>query len=228
MISEVCAACKWRFDSLWYRFAWDDYVSLFEGPLSKAFAAVPVFAYLIIFNDALLDKFGFRELIGEEDSSFFLKDVSRLKFAYFGLICLGLGQLLFLWRRPFVLKQARSQSDYINFVRSVFTPRDFIAVYERITREGHTTLYGKDELSQWDIFIAQITEHKMVNYSYQSAIEKFGGLVRSLAVDNYRTYVLKRKFSLLVSLSLVSVGYLLLAIPSIDLFFKVLASVIYS
>ncbi|MCZ4367608.1 hypothetical protein [Sulfitobacter dubius] len=223
--NSYCSNVKYRFGSFWYNFRWDDYVTLFEGPLSKAFAIVPIFAYLIIFNDALLDQFGFSELIGAEDSSYFLEDGSRLRFAYFGLIFLGLGQLLFIWRRPFVLKQAKSQSEYIAFVQSVFTPRDFIEVYGRIESHGHTTLYGNDELRQWESFKQQITDHTIVNYSYKAAIEKFSGLVRCLAIDHYVTYVKTRKTWLLVSLIMVLAGYALLSIPSIDLFFRVVESV---
>lgn len=165
-----------------YNFRWDDYVGLFQGPIAKSIVFIPVIGYVVLFNDAIIKGFGFTELSGTVDSSFFLGDSARLRLIYFGLISTALGNFIFLSRRPQALKQAKSQSEYVDFARKVFTPRDYNEIYGQISRYGHVTLYGNDMLHLWDEFWDSISGKSTSDYSYSKAIEDHLGLVTCLAI----------------------------------------------
>ena len=209
-----------------HNFRWDDYVAMFNGIGSKFVVLVPLIGYLIIFNDIIIDNFGFETLIGHSGSELLLTDVTRLKLVYFGLIILALSHLTFRLRKPLALRQVDTQEQYIKFAHEVFSPRDYIEIEGRISKNGHTTLYGKDELCHWESFREAIgrPDSNDKSYNYTEALKRYKNLTTCLAIDNFVYQVTSRKKSLLLSLILYFSGVMLLAVPSIDLFLKVLIS----
>jgi hypothetical protein len=85
----------------------------FSGNLVRVAAFVPVLGYLIIFNDGIAQYLTFHRIApSDPDISFFLASETRLRLIYFGLISLGLAELLYILRRPHVIKLGRDFLDY--------------------------------------------------------------------------------------------------------------------
>ena len=95
---------KDRWSIFCYNFHWADYSGLFTGNLARVSAFVPLLGYLIIFNDGISQHLTFEKLAPKSAEITFFSGQMRLRLIYFGLIFLGVAELIYLMRRPQVMK----------------------------------------------------------------------------------------------------------------------------
>lgn len=214
-----------------------DYVGRLDGWIPRLSFAVPIVGYLILFNDSIAKNLTFVELTSGH-SALGLSGGARLKFLYLGLVLLGLANIIYRWRRPYVLRQAQDLNSYIELGLRNFTILTFIDLHEKIRHSGFDayTRHGKYYDAEWDAFldhaIGENTGNRALGRNPKSAhwVEakaKYEGLLRSILTETFfRENTRTRRGWLVICLAIATVGYLLLAVPSLDLFLKVMAAIV--
>lgn len=212
-----------------YNFCWSDYVSYIDGWIPRLSLTVPIVGYLILFNDTIGQAMKFAQLTGSALDSFGLTGQERLRCVYFGLIALGLGNFVYRLKRPYVFRHGTNASDFVRNGLEFFTLGDFIEMHHAIRRE-HLTRDGKYYDSEWDGFRQAATDANegrddvQRTGSWEVARTRYGSLLRSILRETFFRADVSRRIWLVLCLFMSTIGYVLLAIPSVDLFVKVIAS----
>ncbi len=215
-----------------HNFCWSDYVPYIDGWIPKLALSVPIIAYLILFNDKISELLSFTELANEENLAIGLSGVQRLRFLYFGLICLGVSNLIYRLKKPY---QFRFGTNLVEFTRTcleVFTLSHYIQINDEIRHEGHLTLTGKYDDYEWDSFLKAATNTETTfigsqnkwDGNWEIAKSQYGGLLRNILAEHFFRYDTGKRFWLSLCLVLSTVGYILMLAPSVDIFIKVCLS----
>jgi hypothetical protein len=225
-------------DGFKYKFGWPNYVLLFDGWVARCAMTIPIIGYLIVFNDAIAQHISFDKLASESTSAFGLSASARLKLVYLGLLFVGLASLLYRWKRPWVMRLANNQIDYVDKALKHFSVGDYITCHGRIRHSDRDpyTIDGKYYDSEWEDFLeaatgsrpgASLREASTRSGHWNEAKSKFEGLLRSMLNETFFCEAFHtRRGWLIFCLALAAIGYPLLAIPSLDLLMKVLTLII--
>ena len=230
--SSPCAFCSSRIaDTFKYNFSWSDYVRYIDGWIPKLALSVPIIGYLILFNDKVSSFFVFEMLANEnpnQNSSFLpLSSVARLRCLYFGLIFLGISNFIYLWKKPRQFMFGTNLVDYTKTALEIFTYHDFHSIYMSIQENGHRTLGGKRIGGEWEKFselsgaVGPLDFTIDGNKGWEKAKATHGSLLRGILLENFFISNTSRRLYLSICILLSSLGYILLSIPSFDLFYKV-------
>ncbi len=229
---------KMKWHSFQYNFGWPVYVPLFDGWLARCAITVPLIGYLILFNDSVATHLQFQRLAPSTESVAGITGSTRLKLLYLGLLLVGVAAVLYRWRRPWPMRIATNQYDFIdrglkNF--SLSTYMQFHSDIRHSDRDAYTT-HGKYYDSEWEAFLeaasgwkkdASIKDAVAGAGHWNEAKSRYESLLRSIMIETFfREAYHRRRFSLVTCLAISAFGYLLLAIPSIDLFIKVMAVIV--
>lgn len=220
---------RMRWDIFAYNYCWSDYIFLFDGWIAKCAMAVPIVGYLILFNDSVSQHISFNNLTGETISWLGLSSDARLKLIYFALIFLGTANIFYRMRRPHIFKIGTNQVDYVENALRHFTASAYIDINGTIRHEGHVTTHGKYYDADYDDFLDDALGREegdrrgQKSGNWAAAKNKHEHLLRSMLIDNFFRYNVKRRGSLTACIMVALIGYVLLFIPSVDLFLKVLA-----
>ena len=105
---------------------------------------------------------------------------------------------------------------------------EYINIHGTIRSEGHVTLYGKYYDSEFDDFLDQAVGDRKTgkDVNWGAAKLRREGLLRGMLIENYFRYDSGKRFRLAICLFLASIGYTCIAIPSADLFIKVIRVVL--
>jgi hypothetical protein len=221
-------ASRWQI--FWYNFGWSDWVAYIDGWIPRFALFVPVIGYLILFNDSVGTVLVFEYLAEERITQFGLSGQERLRFVYFGLFALGISNLIFRFKKPYVFTFGTNRSDYMRTCLEVFTFQDFLQLHGTIRHRGHLTLDGKYYDSEWDGFVeaatntGEGTDRVERDGSWDEARGRYGSLLRSILGETFFRGNTQRRFWLLLCVALSTLGYILLSMPSVDLFIKVVLS----
>lgn len=129
-------------DGFVYNFGWSYYVSYIDGWIPRFSLFFPIVGYLIIVNDQVSDWLTFARLTNGIDASG-LTSGERLRCIYFGLLFLGLSNLLYRARRPYCFRIGTSIVEFTREGLEFFTLGDYIQMHGRVRSEGHISLDGK-------------------------------------------------------------------------------------
>lgn len=226
---------KWQ--TFEYNFGWEYYVKYINGWIPKFAFIVPILGYLILFNDEITNLLSFNELINANEVTYYdgLEGSTRLKCLYFGLISLGVSNFIYYIRKPFLFKLGTKVEDFKKTGLETCTLEDFFNMHQTIRTEGHVTPHGKYYDSQWEGFLniardtregTDLVEHND-NGSWEEAKSRYGSLLRCILYDHFYRFNRKNRFSLSICILLSTLGYILLLIPSGDLFIKVCISTFF-
>jgi hypothetical protein len=97
-----------------------------------------------------------------------------------------------------------------------------------IKSEGNRTLHGKYSDAEFQSFLNVATGRNILAPNSQTTVDwkaaksRFEGLLRSILIENFYRNNIKRRLALTCRLLLALCGYVLLLIPSVDLFAKVI------
>lgn len=183
---------------------------------------VPLLGYLILFNDGLSDHLQFRNLISNPVSYQGIEEGVRLRLVYFGLIFLGVSNFVYRLRKPRSLLIGHSASEYIKNCFDFYTYSDYEDVHARIYDSKNKIIYGPTFDQLWSDFVQDAKRISEDGITWDSHKAKHGSFMRSLLKSDFHGYDRRYRKSLMSCLILTSAGYILLSIPSIDLFLKVL------
>lgn len=219
-----------RWSTFVYNYSWSDWVTYIDGWIPRFCFFVPILGYLILFNDQIAGMISFDKLTTDPSYDWGLSTAVRLRLIYYALIFLGVSNLIYQIKKPFAFRFGRNVTDYTRNALELFTLGDFMRIHGTIRHEGHLTLDGKYYDSEWEGFLeaaqnpGEGTDNVVRSGNWEEAKRGYGSLLRSMLRENFFRSDTQRRISLSVCVLLSTLGYVLLAIPSLDLFVKVTAS----
>lgn len=222
---------KMRWSGFVYNFGWSDYVSVIDGWIPRFSMFFPIAGYLIIVNDQVSDWLTFARLT-DGVAAEGLASGARLRCIYFGLLLLGLSNLLYRARRPYCFRIGASIMEFTRAGLEFFNFGDYIQMHGRIRSEGHISVDGKYYDSEWDGFSQAArnsdegTDEVKRDGHWEESKRQYGDLLRSILREEFLRQDRGRRATLATCLALSGIGYLLLAVPSVDLFIRVTQSTV--
>lgn len=219
---------KWQ--TFWYNFAWSDWLPYVDGWIPRLALSVPIVGYLILFNDTVSHALEFVYITSQPINEIGLTGTQRLRFIYFALIALGVSNFIFRLKRPFAFRYGTNVKDYSKACLDLFTLYDFVQLHDTIRLERHKTPKGNYDDSEWDGFVeaatntGEGTDRVERDGSWDDACRRYGNLLRSILSETFFRQNIRRRHWLAICVILSTLGYLLLSVPSIDLFVKVVRS----
>ena len=213
-----------------YNYAWSDWVGYIDGWIPRFSFFFPIIGYMILFNDQISQMIQFKQITHQSTYDWGLSAATRLRFVYYGLFFLGVSYFIYRFKKPYAFRFGKDFVEYTKTALENFTYGDFVQIHSTIRREGHLTLDGKYYDSEWDGFAkaarnaGEGTERVARTGSCEEAKKQYGSLLRSILRENFFRNDTKKRAWLSCCLFLSTAGYILLAIPSIDLFAKITIS----
>lgn len=207
-------------------YRWSDYVAYIDGWIPKLAFTVPILGYLILFNDKISDLLTFEQITNTTIQTFGLSGLVRLRLLYFGLIFLGVSNLVYRVRKPYTFKFGSNSIDYTQTCFETFTFHDYFLLKEKIEYKEPISARGKFDNNTWKIFMetTKYGESGKRRGNWEEAKNTCGHLLRDILIENFLQFDISRRVSLSLCVLLTTSGYLCLLIPSVDLFIKVLLS----
>lgn len=226
----MCDYLQIKWEVFAYNFKWADYIPLFDGWLPRCAIAVPVVGYLILFNDLMVSYLTFDEITSDSTEFFIFSSIERLRFVYFGLILLGVSNILYRWRRPWVHKIGKSYDEFTRLGLEIFLLSDYEDFHDKIQTIGHCTPQGDYNNRDWDNFLQVATGganeiQVLTRADFTRAKQQYESVLKSILYETFFRESVKRRRSLSICIFLAVVGYMLLAAPSADLFQVILRSI---
>ena len=225
------------FGSWWsvfkYNYAWSDWVGFIDGWIPRFSYFFPIIGYMILFNDQISEMIQFTRITHYMTYDWGLSATTRLRFVYYGLFFLGVSNFIYRIKKPYAFRFGKDFVEYTKTALENFTYGDFVKIHETIRVEGHLTLDGKYYDSEWEGFITAArnagegTDNVQRTGSWEDAKQQYGSLLRSMLRENYFRSNTKKRAWLTCCLLLSTAGYVLLAVPSIDLFLKITISTFF-
>lgn len=226
----MARALRDRLQMLFEDLAWHEYVFLFEGWANRAAILVPIIGYVILFNDVIAKEISFDFMTSDQSSLFLFSSVSRIRFIYFGLFLLGVSSLIYLCKRPWVIRYGASEIEFVSYGLSRFSGADYLWFKRTNRLAGKGDMPTRDYQTRWAAFESALSkyEHEIGlgenHFEWQNIRRKFEIFLSSVLRETFHVETRKRRVTLMLCIALSALGYLLLIIPSIDLFQAVLRS----
>jgi len=218
-----------------YSYRWSDYVMYIDGWIPKLALSVPILGYMILFNDKITELLVFKELANEDVLQFGLSGIQRIRLVYFGLIFLGVSNFIYRIKRPYVFDFGTTLIEYMKTCFDIFAFNEYIQIHNEIKKEGALTPMGRYGSIEWDGFIKiartpserrERFEHVIHSTNWEDAKNKYSGLLRNMLSEQFFRYDIKKRYWLSLCLGLSTIGYLMLIVPGVDIFAKVLVSTV--
>jgi len=219
-----------KIKTLWYNLRWSEWAGFIDGWIPRFAFFVPLLGYLIIFNDNATVLIQFDQIIGDHKAFEGLSSGQKLRLIYFGLIFLGISNLIYRIKKPYIFRFGKTILDYTENCLRTLSYDSFLHMHQSIREDGHFTSSGKYYDSEWDGFTERAlnagegTSTVKRNGHWEDAKLQYGSLLRSILNEHFFKKDTCRKLWLLLCLSLSAIGYILLIIPSLELFLKIVAS----
>lgn len=221
---------KSKISTFWHNFRWSDWLGYVDGWIPRFAFFVPLIGYLIIFNDNVTGLLKFNELTGAYNLFDGISSSERLRLIYFGLILLGLSNIIFRVKKPYIFRFGTNIREYTINCLNTLSFDSFQRMHHGIREDGHFTQSGKYYDSEWDGFKkaalneGEGTDSVKRNGHWEDAKSQYGSLLRAILNEHFFKKDVAHKGWLMFCVVLSSIGYLLLIIPSIELFIKVVVS----
>jgi hypothetical protein len=211
----------WRIHYQWHNVDWPIYARWFDGWWARASLFVPFIGYLILFNDQIAGSITFHSLTASPHGGW-LPLVAKLRLLYFGLIFLGLSNLLYLIRRPDVVTFGSDEPTYVKRALEEFIYRDFASIITQSADFIHVETppdYNKHRNERADF--ERLATSREGSSSWPILKANADGFLRSVLRDHYIYHARSRRISLAFCCGMGAAGYLLIALPSMEVFLKV-------
>ena len=157
--------------------------------------------------------------------------LTRLKLLYLGLSLIGAAAILYRISRPSVLAFAVDKYDYVEKGFQNFVFSNYVQIHSSIqeSNRGHVTPHGDYTYSEWQGFYDTAMGVKGKSpegeepaaSNWVEAKAKYENLLRSMLLETHFKANISRRFYLVSCLFMSLFGYLLLLMPSVDLFIRV-------
>lgn len=224
---------EFRWSSFIYNYSWSDWVGYIDGWIPRFSLFFPIIGYMILFNDQITEVIQFKQITHQTTYDWGLSSNTRLRFVYYGLLSLGISNLIYRLKRPYIFRFGTNFVDFSKTALESFTYSSFARMHETNRHEGHLTLDGKYYDSEWEGFSSAATnidegkDTVQRTGSWEDAKKRYGSLLLSLLREHFFRSDIKKRGWLTFCLFLSTLGYIFLAIPSFDLFIKITFSTFF-
>lgn len=205
---------------LWF-LRWDFIEKVASNELSRLIGIIPVAGYLILFNDALVDKLSFRVMAGLDEtasSPFFLSSVAKLRLAFFGSLLVILANLLFRLAAPRILVHSKSDIDFSNTVIGSYSVLEIHEIERDICSDGwqmRSPLVLTDRTGQ--LRLKQSIPRLQGIFERINLVKGHPDYIRALAREWWLGAVHTKRIFRIVTFFSCLTGYLMLSLPTIDI-----------
>lgn len=208
------------FHSEWRVLRWDCAKVVASNGLTRTVGMIPLVGYLILFNDEIASFASFDTIAGVEDisnSPFFLEGIIKLRLAFFGSLFLLVSYLLFRIFGPEVLEGARGDLDFSSQVWESYSVYELSEMEEQVFSDK-----WRPRTQAFWVVLGGVRPRKRVLSGYRpdvrsSMFAKHGDYIRFLAREWWVGMVHTNWGARLATLIFGTSGYVLLALPSLDI-----------
>lgn len=209
---------------------WKSEPRLFRWPFVKAFAgsefvkfaaAVPVFGYLILFNDDVVGALNFSKIAGVEESEpspFIFSSVTKLRLAFFGGLCMLFANSLQAWLSPRVLLGSSNDFEFAERVVSTYSFGEIVAIQEEVLSSNwvwRTPIMQNLNRAAKDRRMPHPPFSGMANKMY--IVRDHGDYLRGICREWWVGQMHKSRVWRYLILLIASAGYFMLLLPTLDI-----------
>ncbi|WP_278924342.1 hypothetical protein [Pseudophaeobacter profundi] len=204
----------------WEIVRWEFVKAVANNDFTRVVGLIPIAGYLILFNDEIAGMLSFDALAGvggAERSPFLLDGLTKLRLVFFGsLLVLG-SFVTFRVFRPEVLETAKNDLDFSELVRQRYSVYELAHMEERVYSES----WIERTEAFWIVLGAPRAKKPVVSgyrpdvraHMFSKHGDYIGYLAREWWVGMMHTY----KPARIISLVFGSLGYFMLAVPTMDI-----------
>jgi len=224
-------------------FQWHKCDPLANSTAAKASLLIPVFGYLVLFNDAIVQNLSFSKLLEGGEGKTLISGDLRLQLVYFGLVFLAFGSVWYTKRRPFLLIKSKDKTTYVQDALSGFPISSFCFQFYAIrkrTNSDNWPLFPFED-KQFENFLVTACGNQMSGINLELEEEVMCQLrsvnSRNDAVARNHEFLTRlcsvyfdletnsRKLECVLLYLLLILAYAVLLLPSLDMFVSVAMSV---
>lgn len=207
-----------RQDPFWLR--WDFIEKIANNELNKLVLLIPVFGYLLLFNDSFVEALAFNRIAGvsaDQPSPFFLGSVAKLRLAFFGSLILLGANMLFKLFAPIELQQAKTEIAYAELVVSAFSREEVIAIETEVLSEAWKvrTSFAENKVFGPKIIKRQPRLKSLTLLAYLEREDK--DYLRLIAREFWVGQIHSHPLARLLTLVICTLGLVMLALPTLDI-----------
>ena len=204
----------------WKVVRWETVKGVASNDFTRVVGLIPIAGYLILFNDEIAGMLSFDALAGAaaaEKSPFLLVGLTKLRLVFFGSLCVLCSFLTYRLFRPEVLEAAKSDLEFSELVRQRYSVYDIAQIEERVYSESWV-----ERTEAFWIVLGTRRSKKPVVSGYRSDVraemfskhgDYIGFLAREWWVGMMHTYKTARICALVLGV----LGYVMLAVPTLDI-----------
>lgn len=205
-----------RISDFIYTFRWDKYIFLFDNNIIRYSFYVPIFGYIIIFNDEITNNMKFFNLTNNIDLFYFSTDL-KIKFIYFGLTFLAVAHALYLCFRPNTFKFGKNIDDFLRNYMQICTPLDYKNILDRIEKKGAYSSGAENFISIARQYIENFFRSESETTQNNNPLFHHNTALVFLLKDHFYYKSTRKRFVLLICILFSVFGYALFFISSFDL-----------
>ena len=244
MFRRIRRNLKRRYYLVTYNLSWHHLEPIVNTRFTQASFSIPIVGYLLLFNDTVVGYLNFNLITGGV-VSYFLESGQRLRYIYFGLCLMAVAYAWYILRRPKILNLATSPISFVEAGMHAFTVYEIVQIFGSVdSRHGgpvtslwdfdHTDLekFVNDAIEGDDVesylrSIKKRSKRSSATTSRGAAIDKHSEFIRSLLHEHFAQKTRTRRVELTLLGVVSGFAYLLLAIPSLDMFFSIVRGTIF-
>ena len=220
-----------KFHSDWKIAQWYSVEKIASNDLARIVGFVPIIGYLILFNDEIAGIASFKTIAGVESdgaSPFILSSLTKMRLVFFGSLLILFANILYRVFRPRVLESSSGDIEFSIRVRDSYSVHELASMEEQVYSDD-----WKPRLPIfWMIFDSPRAKKNLVS-GYRTDVRvqmfsKHGDYIDFLAREWWTGMMHTFRVARLASMSLGITGYILLAVPTLDISQAVLRDILTS
>lgn len=209
-------------------FLWPFLEQIANNQVGRLVSAIPIVGYLILFNDQFANAVSFNAIAGsnlETESPFWFNSIFKLRSAFFGSLFILLANILFAVFSPRVLKSSKDDLQFCERVFESYSKDEIVKIEQDITdqnwnlrtpwllQENRDGLYWEKDQEGKKKPISRLSGFAQKRY----ITREYPDYVRLLAREWWHGQMHTFCFFRMSILFFAAVGYLLLALPTLDI-----------
>lgn len=217
-----------KFREDWQITQWRAVKAVANNDLSRVMGLVPLAGYLILFNDEITSLASFDAFAGvtaNAVSPFFLEGLTKLRLVFFGSLFVFGSFVIYRVFRPPVLDWSSSEIEFSSRVQESYTAPEIASMEAQVFSLG-----WKPRLEVFWIFLgAERTKPKLIGYRpdvRRIMFDKHGDYISFLAREWWAGMMHIRRPARITSMIMGITGYIMLAVPTVDIAQAVLRDII--
>jgi len=209
----------------WKILRWDFIKGIANNDFTRVIGLIPVAGYLILFNDEIARLASFDALAGvgeDQVSPFIFGGLTKLRLVFFGSLLVLCSFLIYRVFRPDELEVSNNDLEFSELVRQRYSVHELTEMETHVHSESWT-----ERTSVFWMFRGQRRSKKSRVSGYSptarsSMFSKHGDYIGLLAREWWFGMMHTHRVARVSSLVLGALGYLMLALPTVDIAYAVL------